>query len=76
MRTDAIPLADVGRLSNAARWTRRFRVLAGTACVAAAGLSLVAALRMQPTTTAFVPTGTNGIIVLDVSASISDETYT
>ena len=76
MRTDAIPLADVGRLSNAARWTRRVRVLAGIACVAAAGLSLVAALRMQPTTTAFVPTGTNGIIVLDVSASISDETYT
>ena len=76
MSTDAIPLADVGRLSNAARWTRRFRVLAGIACVAAAGLSLVAALRMQPTTTAFVPTGTNGIVVLDVSSSISDETYT
>lgn len=76
MRADAIPLADLGRLTNAATWTRRFRVLAGTACVIAAGASLLVALRMHPTTTPFVPTGTNGIVVLDVSASISDETYT
>ena len=76
MRTDAIPLADLGRLSDAARRTRRVRLLACGACVVAAGLSLLVALRMHPTTSAFVPHGTNGIVVLDVSASISDETYT
>jgi len=76
MRADAIPLADVGRLSDAARRTGRARLLAGGACVVAAGLSLLVALRMHPTTSTFVPRGTNGIVVLDVSASISDETYT
>jgi hypothetical protein len=75
MRVDAIPLADLGRLSGAARRTRHARVLAGAACAVIAGLSLIVALRMHPTTTAFVPEGTNGIVVLDVSASISDETY-
>jgi len=76
MRADAIPLADLGRLSDAARRTRRFRVLAGVGCVVAAGLAFIVTLRMHPTTTAFVPRGTNGIVVLDVSASISDDTYT
>ncbi|HEY1318032.1 MAG TPA: vWA domain-containing protein [Gaiella sp.] len=76
MRADAIPLADLGRLSDAARRTRRLRLLAAAACVSAAALSLFVALRMHPTTTAFVPEGTNGTVVLDVSASISDETYT
>lgn len=76
MRTEAIPLADLGRLSDAGRRTRRLRVLAGAGCVVAACLALVVALRTHPTATAFVPKGTNGIVVLDVSASISDETYT
>jgi len=76
MRTEAIPLADFERLSDAGRRTRRLRVLAGAGCVVAACLSLVVALRTHPTTTAFVPKGTNGVVVLDVSASISDETYT
>jgi hypothetical protein len=76
MRPDAIPLADLERLSDAATRTRRVRLLAAAACIVAAGLSLVVALRMHPTTSAFVPQGTNGIVVLDVSASISDETYT
>jgi hypothetical protein len=75
MRADAIPLSDLARLSDAARRTWHLRVLAGLGCVVIAGLSLVVALRLHPTTTAFVPEGTNGIVVLDVSASISDETY-
>jgi NAD(P)-dependent dehydrogenase (short-subunit alcohol dehydrogenase family) len=75
MRAGAIPLADIERLSGAARRTREVRLLAGLGCTVIAGLSLVVALRMHPTTTAFVPEGTNGVVVLDVSASISDETY-
>ena len=75
MSTDAIPLADLGRLSDAARRTGRTRLLAATAVVVVAGLALVVASRMHPTATPFVPAGTTGIVVLDVSASISDETY-
>jgi hypothetical protein len=75
MSTDAIPLADLGRLSDTARRTGRARLLAAAASVVAAALALVVALRMHPTTTPFLPERTNGIVVLDVSASISDETY-
>jgi hypothetical protein len=76
MSTGAIPLAGLGRLSRAARWTGRVRLLAAALTVVVATLALVVALRMHPTTSPFVPAGTNGIVVLDVSASISDETYT
>ena len=75
MSADAIPLADLGRLGDAARRTRRVRLLAAGAAVATAALALLVALRTHPSTTALVPEGTNGIVVLDVSASISDETY-
>lgn len=75
MSTDAIPLADFGRLSDAARRTGRARLVAAGAAIAAAALALVVALGMHPTATPFLPSGTNGIVVLDVSASISDETY-
>jgi len=70
-----IPLADVRRLGDAARRTRRLRLLSAAALVAAATLALVLALRTHPPTTAYLPRGTNGIVVLDVSASISEETY-
>jgi hypothetical protein len=75
MSTGAIPLADLGRLSDAARRTGRTRLVAAAAVVVVAALGLAVALRMHPTTTPFVPAGTNGIVVLDVSASISEETY-
>ncbi len=75
MSTDAIPLADLGRLAEAARRTRRLRLLSAAALIVATVLALLVALRTHPTTTAFLPPRTNGIVVLDVSASISDETY-
>jgi hypothetical protein len=76
MSTGAIPLADLGRLKDAAGLTRRLRLLSAAAVLAAAALALVVALRMHPRETAFLPQGTNGIVVLDVSASISGDTYT
>lgn len=75
MTTGAIPLADIGRLGNAARRTRRLRLLAAGAVVVAAALALLVALRAHPRATPFLPQGTNGIVVLDVSASISNDTY-
>jgi hypothetical protein len=73
--TGTIPLADLRRLAGAARRTRRLRVLGAVAAVAAAALAVVVAARMHPTTAPFLPKGTNGIVALDVSASISNETY-
>ncbi len=75
MSASAIPLADLGRLKGAARRTRRLRLLAAGGVVVAAALALVVSLRTHPGATAFLPEGTNGIVVLDVSASISNETY-
>jgi hypothetical protein len=75
MSTDAIPLGDLGRLGDAARRTRRLRLLSAAVLVVAAALALVISLRSQARTTAFLPQGTNGIVVLDVSASISADTY-
>jgi hypothetical protein len=75
MTSDVIPLADLDRLEDAARRTRRLRLGSAAAIVAAAVLALVVALRMHPHATAYLPQGTNGIVVLDVSASISDDTY-
>jgi len=70
-----IPLADLGHLTDLARRTRRLRLGVATAAVGAAAAALVVALWSKPQTTAFLPTGTNGIVVLDVSASISSDTY-
>jgi hypothetical protein len=75
MTTNAIPLSDLGRFESTARRTRRLRLASAAAVVAAAALALVVALRQHPQPTAFLPPGTNGIVVLDVSASISSETY-
>jgi hypothetical protein len=75
MSADTIPYADLGRLAPAARRTWRLRILAATAAILAAVLAVFAAGRMHSTTTPFLPKNTNAIVVLDVSASISDETY-
>ena len=75
MSAGTIPLADLGRLAQAARRTWRLRILAAAAAILAAVLAVVAAGRMDSTTTPFLPKNTNAIVVLDVSASISNETY-
>jgi hypothetical protein len=75
MTASAIPLADVRRLERAARRTRRMRLLSAGAVVVAAALALAVALRTHPRAAVFLPQGTNGIVVLDVSASISSDTY-
>jgi hypothetical protein len=75
MTAGAIPLADLGRLEDDARRTRRMRLLSAGAVVVAAVLALAVALRTHPRAAVFLPQGTNGIVVLDVSASISNDTY-
>jgi hypothetical protein len=72
---DRIPLADFGRLGRAAARTRRARLALSTLLLVLGVATFVAALRPRATTIAFLPRGSNGIVVMDVSASISSDTY-
>lgn len=71
MTTDAIPLADAAALGRAAARTRLFRLALAAGALAAAAAALALALRDQPATPSLLPSGTDGIVVLDVSASVS-----
>jgi hypothetical protein len=73
--SSAIPLSDARRLRRTARRTRIVQLIALVAVLGAAGWLLVAALRIDRSTTAFAPVSTTAIVVLDVSASISSETH-
>ena len=73
--SSAIPLSDAGRLRRPARRTRIVQLIALVAVLGAAAWLLVAAFRIDRSTTAFAPESTTAIVVLDVSASISSETY-
>ena len=72
-RESALPIADVGRFDRSARRTRLLGLGLATALVVAA----VAAVAASPGTAGrrFLPSGTAGIVVLDVSSSIRPQTY-
>lgn len=71
----AIPLADAARLAASARKTARVRVAFAAVLVLLAAGSAVAAVHAQSPTLRFLPRGSTGIVVLDLSASISTDTY-
>ena len=75
MSTSAIPLADARRLRRTARRTRIAQLIALGAVLGAGVWLFVAAVRVERPTNAFAPEGTTAIVVLDLSASISSETY-
>jgi hypothetical protein len=71
----AVPIADFRWLEPARRRTTIVRlVLAGTLVALVAG-AIVASARPQSPTLRFLPRGSTGIVVLDLSASISSDTY-
>jgi len=71
----AVPLADVGSFGGAARRTRLVR--AALAVALAALVLAAAALARHPRTSEhrFLPPGSSGIVVLDLSASVSTDTF-
>jgi hypothetical protein len=70
----AVPLADAPRFRALARRTTLVRVGLGLGLVALLAGTLVAALGLREERT-FLPPETSGVVVLDVSASISQENY-
>jgi hypothetical protein len=74
-RGDVIPLVDVGLLRRATRATLVVRVALGVLLALVAVAAVVVANRLEPRETALLPPGSDGIVVLDVSASISSDTY-
>jgi hypothetical protein len=71
----AIELADYPALAGAARRTRLLRISAGILALGLAAVALLAAPHGTAPSAALLPRGTSGIVVVDVSASISWDTY-
>jgi hypothetical protein len=70
-----IPIADVHRLDHARRRTRIIRVGLVAALVALVAGAAAAATHPQGRTFRFLPRESNGVVVLDLSASISTDTF-
>lgn len=75
MRTRVIPLADFPRLDRARTRTRVVRLVLAGALVALVCAAALASTRQHGRTVRFLPNGSNGIVVLDLSASISSDTF-
>lgn len=71
MTSDAVPLADVRPLRRPAARTRVVRTVLAVGAVVAASAALVASLRTPSDATPLLPPGSDGIVVLDISASVS-----
>ena len=71
----AIALADTAPLAAAARRTAAIRLGAGLALVGLAAAAIVLGRHPQTHEVRFLPERSNGIVVLDLSASISSDTY-
>jgi hypothetical protein len=71
----AIPLADLQRLESLRRRTALVRTALAAALVALVAASAAGSVRAQSPTLQFLPRGSTGIVVLDLSASISTDTY-
>jgi hypothetical protein len=69
-----IPYGELGSVARSTRRTLLLRALLGTAAVVAAA-AVVLLGRGEPAPAGPLPAGTDGFVVLDLSASISADTY-
>ena len=74
-RKQAIPLADTAPLAAAARRTAALRVAAALALLGLAAAAVILGRHPNTREVRFLPERSNGIVVLDLSASISSDTY-
>jgi hypothetical protein len=71
----SIPLGDATTFDHRARTVRRLRLGVAALAVGASALCLAVSFRLPATTTSLLPPSSTGVVVLDVSASISSDTY-
>ena len=71
MTSEAIPLADARPFRRPAARTRLVRATLAVGALAAAAAAFATALRDHPVSVASLPAGTDGIVGLDISASVS-----
>jgi hypothetical protein len=71
----SIALGDASAFERRARAIRRLRLACAAVAVAATVGFLLLALRQPAATTSLLPASSSGVVVLDVSASISSDTY-
>jgi hypothetical protein len=71
----SIPLADFGAFVRRSLAVRRIQLALAALLVGLGATVLLAALSVRATTTSVLPRSASGIVVLDVSASISSDTY-
>jgi hypothetical protein len=71
----SVPLGDARQLRSRARSVRlaRYALLAAVVCLVV--LAFVRALGLRPERTSPLPESASGVVVLDISASISSDTY-
>ena len=74
MTSDAIPLADARPFARPVARTRLVRLTLAVGALAMAAAAFAIALRDPPESALLLPPGTDGIVVLDVSASVSTST--
>jgi hypothetical protein len=74
MTSSAIPLADARPFGQSAARTRLVRLTLAVGALCAAAAAFAVALRDAPESALLLPPGTDGIVVLDVSASVSTST--
>ena len=75
MTAGSIPIADFPRLSRARRRTSIVRAVLAAGLLALLVAAALAATRNTQRTLQFLPNGSSGIVVLDLSASISSDTF-
>lgn len=75
MKRPAIPLAGATGLGAFARRTRALRLGTAAALLVLAAAAILLGRHPRVHELHFLPAGSNGIVVLDVSASISSDTY-
>ena len=71
MTSEAIPLADAQPFRRSAARTRLVRTTLAVGALAAAVVAFATALGDPPVSVVTLPAGTDGIVVLDISASVS-----
>ncbi len=70
-----LPLADAPSFRGPALRTRGWRLLVAAGLVAAVAVAVLAGRHPTTSTSPYLPAGSDGVVVLDLSASISSDTF-